>query len=70
MRGWERGAMRRREFIAGVGALVAAAGPSRAEPSRHIPVVGVLWHAGNAEEEKEYFSVLVDEFARLGYVEG
>jgi putative ABC transport system substrate-binding protein len=34
-----------------------------------IPVVAVLWHAGNAEEEEVYLSVLVKAFNDLG-VEG
>jgi putative tryptophan/tyrosine transport system substrate-binding protein len=62
--------MRRREFIGGLGSFAVSAGASWAQQSGRIPVVGVLWHAGNAEEEREYFSVFVDEFARLGYVEG
>jgi putative tryptophan/tyrosine transport system substrate-binding protein len=32
--------------------------------------VGVLWHAGSAEEEDVYLSVLVKAFNDLGYVEG
>jgi putative tryptophan/tyrosine transport system substrate-binding protein len=32
--------------------------------------VGVLWHAGSAEEEEVYLSVLVKAFNVLGYVEG
>ncbi len=52
--------MRRREFIALAGG--AAARPLVAhtqQPSNKIPVVGVLWHAGSAEEEDVYLSVLV-----------
>jgi putative tryptophan/tyrosine transport system substrate-binding protein len=30
----------------------------------------VLWHAGSAEEEDVYLSVLVKAFNDLGYVEG
>jgi len=30
----------------------------------------VLWHAGNEDEEREYFSVLMKAFGELGYVEG
>jgi putative ABC transport system substrate-binding protein len=62
--------MKRRDFIAGLGGFAAWAGPSRGQQSRGIPLIGVLWHAGNAEEEREYFSVLINEFARLGCVEG
>jgi putative ABC transport system substrate-binding protein len=64
--------MRRRELIAAIGlsALwpMAAAAQSRtpAKPKR----IGVLWHAGNAEEEHEYQEILVKAFNDLGYVEG
>ncbi len=30
----------------------------------------MLWHAGNEDEEREYFSVLMKAFGELGYVEG
>jgi putative tryptophan/tyrosine transport system substrate-binding protein len=63
-------AMRRREFIGGFGSVALAATMARAQQSRHIPVIGVLWHAGSAEEESEYLSVLVKAFEELGYVEG
>jgi putative ABC transport system substrate-binding protein len=63
--------MRRREFIRLVGGA-AAAWPiaARAQQSKNIPTVGVLWHAGSAEEEDVYLSVLVKAFNDLGYVEG
>jgi len=64
--------MKRRQFITLIGGA-AAAWPlaARAEQSSNkIPVVGVLWHAGNAEEEEVYLSVLVKAFNDLGYVEG
>jgi len=51
----------------------AAAWPvaARAQQSPNkIPVVGVLWHAGSAEEEDVYLSVLRKAFTDLGYVEG
>jgi putative ABC transport system substrate-binding protein len=35
-----------------------------------IPRVGVLWHAGSADEEKDYLGVLRKAFNDLGYVEG
>jgi len=64
--------MRRRTFISLVGAATAALPLStRAEQlSNKIPVVGVLWHAGSAEEEDVYLSVLVKAFNDLGYIEG
>jgi putative ABC transport system substrate-binding protein len=64
--------MRRRDFIKVI-AGSAAAWPLSAraqQSSNKIPVVGVLWHAGSAEEEEVYLSVLVKAFNDLGYVEG
>jgi putative tryptophan/tyrosine transport system substrate-binding protein len=63
--------MKRRQFITLVGGA-AAAWPLSAraqQSSNRIPVVGVLWHAGSAEEEDVYLSVLVKAFNDLGYVE-
>jgi putative tryptophan/tyrosine transport system substrate-binding protein len=63
--------MRRRDFIA---FLAASALPSSrsamAQSGRKIARVGVLWHAGSADEEREYLTVLVKAFGDLGYVEG
>jgi putative ABC transport system substrate-binding protein len=63
--------MRRREFI-GLLSGAAAASPlaANAQQSKNIPTVGVLWHAGSAEEEDVHLSVLVKAFNDLGYVEG
>jgi putative ABC transport system substrate-binding protein len=64
--------MRRRDLIKGI-AGSAAAWPLAAraqQSSNKIPVVGVLWHAGSAEEEDAYLSVLVKAFHDLGYDEG
>jgi putative ABC transport system substrate-binding protein len=64
--------MRRRDLIKGI-AGSAAAWPLAAraqQSSNKIPVVGVLWHAGSAEEEDVYLSVLVKAFHDLGYDEG
>jgi len=35
-----------------------------------MPTVGVLWHAGSADEEQPYFDALIRGFKDLGYVEG
>ena len=64
--------MKRRQFIRLIGGA-AAAWPIAAraqQPGNKIPVVGVLWHAGSAEEEDVYLSVLVKAFNDLGYFEG
>jgi putative ABC transport system substrate-binding protein len=63
--------MNRREFITILG-TAALAVPSRgnAQVSAKAPKVGVLWHAGSAEEEGAYFASLTEGFSDLGYVEG
>jgi putative tryptophan/tyrosine transport system substrate-binding protein len=64
--------MRRRQFITLLGGF-GAAWPLAAlaqQSSNKVPVVGVLWHAGSAEEEDVYLSVLVKAFNDLGYIEG
>src|SRR6516164_9367675 len=64
--------MRRRQFITLIGGGAATWPlPARSQQSSNkIPVVGVLWHAGSAEEEEVYLSVLVKAFKDLGYDEG
>jgi ABC-type uncharacterized transport system substrate-binding protein len=63
--------MRRRDFIAllGTSALPWTL-TAEAQPSRKSARIGVLWHAGSAEEEREYLAVLVKAFSDLGYIEG
>jgi putative ABC transport system substrate-binding protein len=62
----------RRQFLSTIGgATIAWPLATRAEEGTHkIPVVGVLWHAGNAEQEDIYLTVLRKSFNDLGYVEG
>ena len=62
--------MKRREFIALVGALAWVSMPARAQPSARIPRIGVLWHAANEQEEAAFIAPLRKGFADLGYVEG
>lgn len=64
--------MKRREFIGTIAAsAVAFPFVVRAQQTlHHVPVVGVLWHAANAEEEGIYLDVLRKAFSDLGYVEG
>ena len=61
----------RRDFITLLGTAAAWPLAARAQRSPNkIPVVGVLWHAGSAEEEDVYLSVLRKAFRDLGYIEG
>jgi putative ABC transport system substrate-binding protein len=64
--------MRRRDFVTLLGGAAAVWSlPAHSQQSSgKMPVVGVLWHAGSAEEEDVYLSVLVKAFNDLGYVEG
>ena len=63
--------MQRREFIGLIGGT-AVLWPlaARGEQPKRVPVVGVLWHAGSAEEEVAFSRPLKAGFADLGYVEG
>jgi ABC-type uncharacterized transport system substrate-binding protein len=63
--------MRRQEFISLLGgALAAAPFIAHAQPSKQIPTVAYLWHAGSAKEESPYYEALLEGFSRLGYVDG
>jgi putative tryptophan/tyrosine transport system substrate-binding protein len=63
--------VRRRDVFTLVGGAAAWPLAASAQPAaRKIPVVGVLWHAGNAEEEGIYLTALRKAFSDLGYTEG
>lgn len=66
--------MRRREFIALLGGTAGSAVLShrlaRAQSARPAPRVGMLWHAGSAEEEAIYLAAFRQGLADSGYVEG
>jgi putative tryptophan/tyrosine transport system substrate-binding protein len=63
--------MRRRDFIIFAGGLVPALPfASHAQDAKRIPVIGVLWHAADAEAEGPYFKALAEGFHDLGYVQG
>ena len=62
--------MRRREFIAFLGSAIVWPLAARGQDRGHIPKIGVLWHAANAEEEAPFFGSLIEGFRNLGYREG
>ena len=63
--------MQRREFITLLGgAAISWPLAARAQQPKKIARIGVLWHAGNAEEEAVFLRPLVEGIAKLGYVEG
>jgi ABC-type uncharacterized transport system substrate-binding protein len=61
--------MRRRDFIMVI-ATSAMTWPLAAHAQGRIPQIGVLWHAGNEQEEAVYLESLRNGFKDLGYVEG
>jgi ABC-type uncharacterized transport system substrate-binding protein len=62
--------MKRRDFIKVISGAAAWPIVANAQQQGRIPVVGVLWHAGSAQEEQPYFDALGRGFTDLGYVEG
>jgi putative ABC transport system substrate-binding protein len=62
--------MRRREFIGLLGGAAAWPLGARAQQAKKLARIGVLWHAGSAEEEAVFLQPLVEGVAKLGYVEG
>jgi putative ABC transport system substrate-binding protein len=63
--------MKRRAFITLLGgAAVAYPLAIQAQQPKKVRRIGVLWHAGNAQEEDVYLRVLTKAFNDLGYVEG
>jgi putative tryptophan/tyrosine transport system substrate-binding protein len=63
--------MRRRAFVTLVGgAAMIWPFAAHAQQSAKVPRIGVLWHAGSAEDEGTNFRALVKGFADLGYIDG
>jgi ABC-type uncharacterized transport system substrate-binding protein len=62
--------MKRREFMTVVGGAMSWPLAVHAQQGTAVPTVGVLWHAGSANEEQPYFDALIGGFKDLGYVEG
>ena len=61
--------MRRRDFITLLGSAVTWPLTARAQPAR-MPVVGVVWHAANEQEEAPFLEPFRATLRELGYVEG
>jgi putative ABC transport system substrate-binding protein len=61
----------RRSLLVGLGVgSLSTALPAFAQHAGKSPRIGVLWHAGSAEEEKIPLGGLVEGFRNLGYVDG
>jgi putative ABC transport system substrate-binding protein len=61
----------RRKVLVGLGVgSLSTPLPAFAQQKATSPKVGVLWHAGSAEEEKVPLGGLVEAFRNLGYVDG
>jgi putative tryptophan/tyrosine transport system substrate-binding protein len=56
----------RRGFLLGAAALLAA----QAARAQKMPRIGVLWHAGSAEEERVPLAAFREGLKRVGYEEG
>jgi putative tryptophan/tyrosine transport system substrate-binding protein len=61
--------MRRRHFLTLILGLVAEATSVCAQTGK-LPKIGILWHAGSAEEEGRYYQGMVQGFRDLGYIDG
>ena len=63
--------MKRRKFVVLLGSLVATWPLGlRAQGAARIPRIGVLWHAGSAEEEGRYFTGFIEGLRDRGYIDG
>jgi putative ABC transport system substrate-binding protein len=62
--------MQRREFITLLSGAAVWPISAHAQQRRRVPRVGVLWHAGSAEEEGPYFIALQQALNALGYIDG
>jgi putative ABC transport system substrate-binding protein len=64
--------VQRRQFIALLGGawISFSCGARAQQPDRKVPRIGVLWHAGNAEEERIPLGALLEGLRQAGYVHG
>jgi putative ABC transport system substrate-binding protein len=60
----------RRTLIAAAVASFSASSFAHGQQPRRIPRIGVLWHAGSADEESPYFGSLIEGLRNVGYIEG
>lgn len=61
--------MRRRQFIGLISGAAAWPLTARAQPVK-VPVVGVVWHAANDQEEAPFLEPFRTTLRELGYIEG
>jgi putative ABC transport system substrate-binding protein len=62
--------MRRRDFIKVItGSAITWPLAARAQQAK-IPTIGILWHAGSADEEAIYLGALREGLRDYGYVDG
>jgi ABC-type uncharacterized transport system substrate-binding protein len=62
--------MKRREFVRLIGGAATWPLSARAQQRRKVARIGVLWHAGSAEQEAVFLRPLLQGITELGYVEG
>jgi len=62
--------MRRRDFVTLLGTAAALPVAGLAQSTKKVPVVGVLWHAANEQEEAPFLEPFRTTLHELGYTEG
>jgi ABC-type uncharacterized transport system substrate-binding protein len=62
--------MLRRRFMTILGCAAVWPLGAQAQQRSKVPRVGILWHAGSAEEEAVYLSAVTQGLADLGYIDG
>jgi putative ABC transport system substrate-binding protein len=60
----------RRDFIVGIGGVVAWPLAARGQTNTKIPRIGVLWHEPSAEDAATYLSAVRQGLSDFGYAEG
>jgi hypothetical protein len=60
----------RRNTLALIGGALSRPLAAHAQSLSRIPTIGVLWHAGSADQEEPYFGALRQGLEGLGYVDG